>query len=283
MFNRKHTTDEHSCEQLASTDSVVIDPTPSAPDAVAEFIAKVDTLDIMAFVGADFVSDTITDLEQWQTGNGEISHVGVAISNEWLPLIHTDAPPGTMFVWESTMSGRLNDGVNDAETGGSTFGLQFRRLDDVLRAYSTGKARVGVCKLTENPTHALPGEAPEDTEERHKKLCKALAKAYKKYHKRGYNYNALDLVSSLFPPLRPVRNVVDAAIERVTNKHLLFCSEFAARLYRDLGILSKDVDTRDVVPVDFLGADADKQIPCTLCQPLQWFVAATQQLGSKVE
>jgi hypothetical protein len=39
----------------------------------------------------------------------------------------------------------------------------------------------------------------------------------------------------------------------------LFCSQFVAIVYSKLGIINSNIDTKNFVPVDFLGCDEDGQ------------------------
>src|SRR6185437_6998990 len=103
------------------------------------------------------ISEAIMKLEEYETGCGLISHVEVAITPEWCAEIKVPniskslhrryksrdsvtldqiigKPQDTLYAWTSTMSGELNDGVENAETDKSFFGVQLRLMSDLVEA-----------------------------------------------------------------------------------------------------------------------------------------------------
>jgi hypothetical protein len=175
-----------------------------------------------------------------------------------------------MYVWESTMSGRLNDGVKNGETGKTTFGVQLRKLRDVAVAYTAnGEANVGICTLRINPCDKLSSDTALSFWTRQRDLREKINSVYKKYNGVTYDANPLSLLGSLFPALRGLRNITDDILGKFSDANKwLFCSEFAAALYEMVGVITdetdgvkdgKMLDPRNVVPVDFLGIDADKK------------------------
>ena len=55
------------------------------------------------------------------------THVGMVITSDLLNF--KNSVPGKLYVWESTMSGSLADGVNDTITNAGKFGVQIRSLE----------------------------------------------------------------------------------------------------------------------------------------------------------
>jgi hypothetical protein len=232
---------------------------------IEEFLEGVQPLDLLVFQGAEGVSNVIRKLEESKLGSGVISHVEVCITQEWCPSIALaggDLDPTRKLSWGSTLSGKLNDHVLDAETGGVTFGVQIRDLRELVERYaevhsSTGKGNIGYARLRRNPTRI------EDHEVR-SHLLKEIEKAYTTYNHRQYDFNPINLLAGLYPKLRGLRKISNAITQHI-DRHApwLFCSEFAAALYADLGIIAKstttgeDINPEDVVPVDFLGYDED--------------------------
>jgi hypothetical protein len=166
-----------------------------------------------------------------------------------------------LMSWGSTLSGKLNDGVNDAETGGVTFGVQFRQLRELIKKYSAKEgSNVGVCRLKVNPTETQDPKEIQD-------LQNKIAAAYDKYNHAHYDFNPMNLLGALFPKLRLIQKFEDHFKPSDT---FYFCSEFAARLYEDLGIIPETVVTADVVPADFLGNDADVDGVNNICKKPIW-------------
>lgn len=226
-------------------------------EIVREFMKQIRPLDLMVFSGSNFVSKVISKLEAATSplGDGTITHVEVAITREWCSKIKTDT--SAMLSWGSTMSGS----VLNAETGKSTFGVQFRVMEDLLLKYlrSPG-ANVGVCRLLDNPIE----NADVDKEF----LKAALNGAYKNMSGRKYNANPVALISSMFPAFRPLRKATDAVMDALGSDvpDWVFCSELCAHVYIAAGVITdatdgvldgKVLDPADVVPCDFVGGDAD--------------------------
>lgn len=248
---------------------------------IERFLDEVRPLDLIVFKGSEFVSNAITAMEQYKTGIGSVSHVEVAISRVWCTKLQV--VDDRMCSWGSTLSGPLNDGVNNLETGGSTFGVQVRDLREIVREYlATPGANVGVCRLSHNPTEQLPGESMSDYLDRVAKLRESLNNAYDKFNGQHYNADPLALMAAIFPSLRGLRDLTEEALEAAGfSKSWLFCSQFAAALYIEIGVIDDTTDGRidgkipkpeDVLPVDFVGGDADPDgIQVPICQiPPHW-------------
>lgn len=102
---------------------------------------------------------------------------------------------------------------------------------------------------------------------RYKKIVKDVRQIYEIYGNRMYNASVLDLLSALYPILRPFRNFKYKILKKLSrllkNKKIepqaLFCSQFVAIVYSKLGIIDKNIDFKNFVPVDFLGCDEDGQ------------------------
>jgi hypothetical protein len=240
---------------------------------IEDFLSMVRPLDLIVFRGRDEVSHLIRGLEAATTGNGEVSHCELAITMEWCsrikPLDKFEIKPHQLLSWGSTMSGSLNDGAVNIETGAGTFGVQFRDLEGLVRHYlAKPNVNVGLCRLLDNPTCQRQGETPEAYYERSLVLKRQLCIAYDKHNGRVYNANPLALLGAMFPQVRRVRDGANEVISRFIDVNKwLFCSELVATVYIEAGIIDdktdgiedgRVLDPADILPVDFLGVDADK-------------------------
>lgn len=240
---------------------------------IANFMSQVRPLDLIVFRGRDTVSKIIRDLEIETTGNGEVSHVEVAITCEWcskiVPQPEFNIKPDTMLSWTSTMSGNLNDGAVNVETGGASFGTQFRILENLVRRYLTkAETNVGLCRLIDNPTCMRAGETHDAYIIRANKLKEDLNRAYDKFSEKQYDINPLSLLGAMFPVVRPFRDAGNEIIQKYVDVNSwLFCSELVAAVYIEVGVINDEtdgvkdgriLDAANVLPVDFLGVDADK-------------------------
>ena len=234
----------------------------NSDDIINAFVGAVRPLDLIVFRGEGGVSTMIEKMEKKQTGSGAISHVEVAMNRAWCPK--TAAETDEMLSWGSTMSGPLNDNVCNIETGKSFFGVQLRSLRELAREYYNNKhANIGYCRLLNNPAAELAPNSPAGAA-----LREGICSAYDKYNGRSYSVNPLHLLTPLLPFARKF------APEHPDG---LFCSEFVALVYIELGIINDTTDgvidgrvpdARNVLPVDFLGHDADEDgLIVPVCEP----------------
>ena len=100
------------------------------------------------------------------------------------------------------------------------------------------------------------------------KIVQTTKNIDKIYGNRLYNASLLDLFSALYPVLRPLRGLKYKLIRGMgklfkKNKKIkedrLFCSQFVAIVYKELGLIDRNINVKNFVPVDFLGFDTDGQ------------------------
>lgn len=260
----------------------VCDAKPSKSE-VKEFIRCIQPLDLLVFRGGDTTSNAIMTGEEFVTGSNNVaSHVEVMITKEWCDkirahesvTIHSDQP----LSWGSTSLGKSIS----IETNAPTNGVQIRDLEYLLLKYlKNPNSNVGYCSLKNNPTVFSPNK--ENVTEyliRRDKIQQILRSSYDKYHGKNYNDNPLALIGVMFPQFRYLRNASQECISEYKVSNKLFCSEFVASLYEDIGIIDdmtdgvfdgKVLDPRDVLPVDFFGPDADHQFVNAICEQPVWF------------
>lgn len=243
---------------------------------VREFMKNIRPLDLLVFQGSGLVSDVISKLEDLTTDSKHtaVTHVEVAITREWCPkikkiVVETDVADTdqTLFSWGSTTS--AGGGVTNLETGNATRGVQMRVLEDLLlKYYHSEHANAGVCRLCHNPVELMDADA----------LRHRLSVCYASTTGRKYNANPAALLGSMFPVLRPIRDVTDSVMSAIGAKWL-FCSELAAHIYIATGVITdatdgnidgKILNPADVVPSDFLGGDADHGLVKRICNDPIW-------------
>lgn len=208
-------------------------------------------LDLILFKGGDFVSDLIRLIEyvdlgkNWSDG---YTHSGMIVTKE---LLNDDRlEEGTLYIWESTISGKLGSGVYNID-GKSFLGVQLRKFDDVIGPYDEpNNTCVSWCQLNNSPW---------DDETKREELKAKFKETFEQYNGIRYDLNFFSLFSSFFNRLRPLRKVVEKILH---TEKWLFCSEHVALVYKQLGILPEGVNEKNVLPVDFIsGIDEDKEIP----------------------
>ena len=212
-------------------------------------------LDLIIFKGGDVVSGTIQKLQKKKLGKGNWSHVGIVIHPNYFPV--KNGTSDKLYIWESTMSGDLGDGVNCIETGKPFFGVQLRELKSVVAAYNENEeTAVAFCPLINHPFDKKRNESVPLYERRMDILDRKFDQIYAKYNLCKYDANCLSLLGALYPWLRPLRDCC------MFGKSWLFCSELVATVYRDLEIINPKLLPKNVVPMDFLGYDQDGMRKC---------------------
>lgn len=230
---------------------------------------SLNSLDLICFRGGNSIADFITYLEKiqgskklryklWKKKKIHIpadafSHLGIIVKSDIL-----DDPrlkPNTPYIFESTMSGFLTDGVYNIE-GEVFLGVQLRNFDDVMRGYdSVIDSKIAVARLD----RSLFDEADNND------IKNSFTEIFNKYNHIPYDLNPVSLLSSILKPVRYLRCIAETT---TSSTDWLFCSELVAIVYQELGLIPETINTRDVIPMDFLGYDADTNgVPCIVEPP----------------
>jgi len=239
---------------------------------------KIKSFDLLFFKGSDFVSNLITYIQQkhhddkifyedkkkkqilkkWSNDPGEYTHVGMVLKNDILKDDTLD--DDDVYVWESTMSGPLNDGVKNVR-GHSYFGVQLRSLEELVKIYyNPGNTKISIASLMPYYRNIINENSP-------RVIDQFIILFNQTTDKVRYDANVYSLFSAIIPCLRGNRRKI---IEKFFDtEDWYFCSELAAEAYLTLGILDREiVNPKNVLPMDFLGFDKDDVIPI-LFQPLE--------------
>lgn len=219
--------------------------------------------DIVLFSGAELVSSTIKLVQATQTNDekekkyGLWSHVGVVVNTAVMDI--NNGKEGEWYVLEITASGALlMDETIDMMTNTGGIKVQVRNLQDVVKTYGGNVGHVALC---ENPIVKSVKETIEEHEKRILEIKKIVNNFYNKHKDKSYQYNPIQLFSSVFSFLRPSRKVFPI------SKHWIMCSQLCAMLYQDLKILPQNLKSENVIPTDFVFQDKDEiGIPYNLFQ-----------------
>lgn len=209
-----------------------------------EYKDSIRPFDLVLFKGGDFVSDIIRFAERKSAkyNKKDYSHCGVIITKE----VYDDdsLQEGKLYVLESTVSGRLGQNVPDIH-GKSFLGVQIRDFETLLPEYLKGDTYVSIGVLKDHPFNNMS-----------KKTAKKLLTEFINDNQyKVYDFNPLVLGSSVCMCLRKPKRILCSDPQK-----LLFCSELACMLYQKLGLIPENVDPETVVPMDFLGVDADNAV-----------------------
>jgi len=221
-----------------------------------DFKFQIQDLDIIFFKGAELVSDAIAEAEKVTQGNGDWSHVGLVISKRNLPNIEvtdTGDTEDTKYVWESTMSSTYKiitkDSNVDVEGDKGVFGVQLRRLDDVVISELSLGSKVGWGKLIDNPL-SRKEENLIDYINRIAQVRVTLCALHTNYFHRSYPLRIWQMLKALFCclPCRPLN-----------NKGSVFCSQFVGIVYRRLGLIPKTIIDGEILPSDLAYPELSRQ------------------------
>lgn len=213
---------------------------------------KIKSFDIIFFKGNDFVSKTILKLEKH--GNkipesGGFTHVGLCLKYDilkYIPELEGLINEDTVYVWESSISGELGSKVYNIY--GETFlGVQLRNFDELIVSYDDADdTAIAIGSIKNNPI-----KDKENIEE----LGSRFREIFNRYNGCFYDANCCSLCSTVFKCCRGAAR----KSEKVLNtEDWYFCSELVASVFRDMGIINKDIDPKTVTPVDLCYFSGDQ-------------------------
>ena len=128
----------------------------------------------------DPISSLICKVESEVFKDGSFSHSGVVMSKQFVSFPNDNLVNNEdLLSWESTFSAvDLNMGPQDLETKSWRFGVQMRKLEDVISNYITNSTtKVDWAKLNNNPIDLLANETPDQYKIRDGCSCQELFKA----------------------------------------------------------------------------------------------------------
>ena len=240
---------------------------------------KIEPFDLIACRGGDILSDFIEILESKQVGMGKFTHVGMIVNSDILPKCKVEKhdfylEENKLYILESTFSYTIDgiiDNIPDVSTNKGKFGVQLRDFEALIPHYiMNDKTKVAWCKLKNNPYSKTENDTKESLIERRMLLQSIFVPFFNDYHDRLYEIDALGLFGAMFPSLRLLRDNRDKIYKKLYKKlnryHITenkgpggwqFCSELVANVYLLIGILDKNVNPKNVLPIDFFGYDED--------------------------
>ena len=215
----------------------------------AHIRSRIQTFDLLLFRGYDPVSDCIAAVQSCFVGPGgsEYTHLGLAIRGSDLPGVEGVSPTG-LYVWESTMSGPLGDGVNNV-FGDAFLGVQLRDLDEVVPAYDSHpdtrlawaplrpEVRAGIASRHGAPMGMSPGAT-------------VLAELFEEKNGTPYDVACCALAGAAGSCCRPLRSLERRLCP--ATQDWIFCSELVCLTYQALGAIAPEANPMDAMPADFI-------------------------------
>jgi hypothetical protein len=232
----------------------------------SEISDRVQTFDLIMFRGGDFVSGAIAEIEQAYVGVKDFTHVGMAIRSRDLdsssPLWHPG--DGMLYVFESTASGKLVDGVPAVTDRGGHLGVQLRDMAQVAKHYDAKPiTRMAWMPLQDSVRARIPPRIVDEILNRYMYVT--------------YDASFVDLAAAASPLARKIRDCwLFRKIRSIFCKCCccgaqpntwLFCSELCAQIYKDIGVFPDGLVTADVMPVDFLPMETSPLLVASSSEP----------------
>ena len=241
----------------------------------------------------DMIGKITTSANTYEYSFSNTISIGIVILAKDLPKSHRFYDENLIYIWEAVASGgqSFGDGVSNVCGSRQTTtigeacclppmgpeiiehdpsygfnGVQLRDLDKILEnSVKVGEffSEIGCqeknyelfwASLSKND-HPLT--RPQGKLDKHE-FGEALAEMIETYNGRPYDksFCCVNLLASIFSCFRSCRYAVNFG----DHQNQLFCSELAAMIYRDFGILNSSVRPENVVPMDFFGFDKDGEV-----------------------
>ncbi len=220
---------------------------------IKKFMNNLVPLDLILIQGTAAFSKLIEKGSKIIRGSGQFTHCGLVINKKICPNIKSKyaIKEEELLFMEVTVS--IINEVPNIETGGVSLGAQVRILSDVLEELLEQGAGIAVAHLKENPyTQA----AARNDNFKIEQICHIISMNYEKYvtgNNSIYDLNLFSLLGTIFPSVRGLRDKIDDITSFIQDKYpWLFCSELICIIYRDLGLLDKNIDVQAYLPVDFV-------------------------------
>lgn len=208
---------------------------------------QINDLDLILFADTDLISRGIRFMQYIMNNTDKWSHVGLVVSKRTIPFLNV--PDNDLYVLESTMSSKLlglsdTMTIPDAESGKYVFGVQIRKLKDVIKGY-TKSGRVGWARLINNPILKNEDESFLEYNNRMQFIKNTMTNLHQKYYHRHYELNVCNCIGAFDCCYKLSCNNCCSS----DDKYIL-CSEIVAIYYKELGIIDKNIDTNKILPAD---------------------------------
>ena len=209
---------------------------------------EIEPFDLIFLRGNGPISAGISYLQCKLLGNGDWSHVGIAITKKWIPSIRVSSE-NELLMFESGLSkdnaGTGSESVKDVETKKGQLGVQLKSLDELLQFTAPGR-EIGVAKLINNPIKKRDNESEGEYEERMKNLREKMIALHKRFQGRIYQVNCCHLLNAFCPYAccGCMKNCCAVAAGGV------FCSELVAIILQEIGVMPKNFSADEILPMD---------------------------------
>jgi|GEM_PF-3675564 len=206
----------------------------------------------------DATKDNLKDVISFKRIEDIYSHVGVIIRPcevlDITTINNLNLNPDKLYVWESTLN--ISSKVKNVQ-GKNFFGVQLRDLEKVIEENDHHKnTRVAIAPIKKDKREKIKFDDAFKFK---------FTNFFNTHNNTIYDANPVSLCSSVNTCCRPYRE----NFENIFNTDdYLFCSELVAKLFISLNLYSKNINEKDVVPIDLLGYDVDDNaIPCIVTEP----------------
>lgn len=214
---------------------------------------QLQPLDMIIFRGNGWDSRAILLGQKLGLGSGDWTHMGLVMTTDIIPI--QNGVKGQLYIWESVLSGSLGDGINNIETDQGRFGVQIRKLDDVIGKYDMStETKIGWCQLLKNPLSRQLGDSDETYYLRRQSTIDKLVNFQQEHGDSVYEYNCFRMCLSVCSRSNNVKPSIFGRSDR------LFCSALIVTIYQSLGLIHLEIDATKIAPMELVekyNPDAD--------------------------
>jgi hypothetical protein len=180
------------------------------------------------------------DYEKQYIEQRSFSHVGMVVKSDLLSKCSIAGKeykldPDKIYIWESVLSGKLSDHVNDISNK-PYLGVQLRCFDDIMAGYEEGKTEIAIGRLAESIKI-------------NQTAINAFAEIFKELNGIPFEHDLVSILSCIFHDLVEFRNLIETETK---SKNWLFCSELVALVMKKMGVFGQQIDQRNIAPMDFV-------------------------------
>jgi len=198
----------------------------------ADIKNNIKPFDIIFFRNTSLASYLIQFVEFMTVDDYKWSHVGVVINTDFFPI--KNGIKDELYILESTMSGKLNDGLNECENNTAKLGVQVRKLDDLVRIYN-------------NNGQIAWGQLNYDKDLYNDDIKNKCIEFYNDHINDIYEI----CINNLFYSCLNTNTKINMNWLNTKTEHALFCSELITKLYKKIGILNDTINDESIAPTEF--------------------------------
>lgn len=252
---------------------------------------NIEPLDGVFFHSADFVGKLISKVQHrtFGTPKNAPTHCGILVTRDLFTKCYSDndkisyldllkiqkdsllpevpvevnyMEPGRFYVFESTESGSISDGVYNV-LGESKFGPQIRDLEHIMKNYDKKKKNyVSIAPSFNNLWRYSKTLNEKDKLDIQQKVSELFVICFNKHIGDSYETMIPCILSTTSSCILKIRDFISSmccikCVGNIVNRKKTFCSELVTYVLRDLHMCAPDIQAYTISPVELFGAKSN--------------------------